>query len=128
MDGIRGTVVLLGHGSRAPGASEAMERVALALRERRGEPVVVAHMELCDPTLEDVLDRLHGDGIRHVAIVPYFLHHGVHLREDIPGILDGVRARLPDLEISMGPHLGFDDAIVDLVERRLEQALEAGAR
>lgn len=128
MDGIRGTVVLLGHGSRAPGASEAMERVAAALRERRGEAVVVAHMELCDPTLEDVLGRLHGDGIRRVAIVPYFLHHGVHLREDIPGILDGVRARLPDLEISMGPHLGFDDAIVDLVERRLEQALEAGTR
>lgn len=124
-DGICETVVLLGHGSRAPGASEAMERVARALRARRSEPVVVAHMELCEPTLEETLERLHADGIRRVAVVPYFLHHGVHLREDVPGILEGIRRRLPGLEIAMGPHLGYDDAIVDLVERRIEQTLAA---
>jgi len=127
MNGRFETVVLLGHGSRAPGASEAMEHVAASLRRRRVEPVVVAHMELCEPTLENVLERLHSDGIRRIAVVPYFLHHGVHLREDIPGILGGIRERLPGLEIAMGPHLGFDDAIVDLVERRIEQTLEAGA-
>lgn len=128
MNGRFETVVLLGHGSRAAGASEAMERVAASLRERRGEPVEVAHMELCEPALDTVMERLHADGIRRVAVVPYFLHHGVHLREDVPGILDALRARLPGLEIAMGPHLGYDDAIVDLVERRLEQTFEAGAR
>ncbi|MBK9578993.1 MAG: CbiX/SirB N-terminal domain-containing protein [Fibrobacteres bacterium] len=115
-------LVLLGHGSRAPGASQAMERIAQVLRTRRQERIEVAHMELAQPSLTDVLDRLHGDGIRHVVLVPYFLHHGVHLREDIPGILDEVRARLPDLEIAMAPHLGYDDALVDVVERRVSQA------
>jgi sirohydrochlorin ferrochelatase len=119
-------VVVLGHGSRAPGASESMERVAAILRVRRGERVEVAHMELAEPSLPAVLERLHGDGIRHVVLVPYFLHHGIHLREDVPGILDGVRARLPGLEIVLAPHLGYDDALVDVVEKRLEQAATAG--
>ena len=116
-------VVLLGHGSRAPMASEAMERVASVLRGRRPERVELAHMELCEPTLESVLRMLHADGIRHVVLVPYFLHHGIHLREDIPGIIASALAELPGLEVVVAPHLGFDDAIVDLVENRLEQAL-----
>lgn len=125
MNGTCEAVVLLGHGSRAPGASEAMEDVARQLRERRAERIEVAHMELCEPSLETVVRRLHVDGIRRIAIVPYFLHHGVHLREDIPGILDGIRDGLPGMEIALGPSLGSDRAIVDLVERRLEQAIES---
>jgi len=119
-------VVLLGHGSRAPGASEAMDRVASALRERRGGRVEVAHMELAEPSLETVLEALHRDGIRQVVLVPYFLHHGIHLREDIPGIVQEVVARLPGLDVAMAPHLGFDDALVEVVERRLSQAAPFG--
>lgn len=115
-------VVLLGHGSRARGASQAMERVAAALRARRVERIEVAHMELAEPSLESVLQRLRGEGVLEVVLVPYFLHDGIHLREDIPGILEGIRSRVPDLSIAMAPHLGFDDALVDVVERRLSQA------
>jgi sirohydrochlorin ferrochelatase len=116
-------VIVLGHGSRAPGASIAMERIVSILRERRAERIEVAHMELAEPTLASVLDRLHEDGIRHVVLVPYFLHHGIHLREDIPAILDEARARLAGLEVVLAPHLGYDDALVDVVEKRLEQAV-----
>lgn len=116
-------VVILGHGSRAPGASEAMVRVADALRARHGGRVEVAHMELADPSLEQVVEGMHADGIRQLVLVPYFLHHGVHLREDIPGIVEALLARLEGLEISMAPHLGFDDALVEVVERRLSQVV-----
>ncbi len=125
MNGECEAVVVLGHGSRAPGASEAMEDVARRLKARRRERIEVAHMELCDPSLEAVVERLHMDGIRRIAIVPYFLHHGIHLREDIPAIIDGMCRNLPGLEVALGPSLGCDGAIVDLVERRLEQALES---
>ena len=120
-------VVLLGHGSRAEGASDSMERVAAALALRLGAPVRVAHMELSEPSLVGVLEDLHRAGEREVTIVPYFLHHGIHLREDVPGILAKARARLPGLSVGMAPHLGFDDALVDVVERRLGQARPLGA-
>ena len=116
-------VVLLGHGSRAPGASESMERVAKGLGDRLGAPVRVAHMELAEPSLETVLEELYAQGEREVTLVPYFLHHGIHLREDIPGILAGCRERLTGIDVRMAPHLGYDDALVDVVARRLEQAV-----
>lgn len=100
-----------------------MGDVARQLRGRRDERIEVAHMELCEPSLETVVRRLHADGIRRVAVVPYFLHHGVHLREDIPGIINGICQAFPGMEIALGPSLGFDGAIVDLVERRLEQTI-----
>ncbi len=58
MNGAKGeAVVVLGHGSRAPGASEAMDSVARRLRERRSERIEVAHMELCEPLLDAVFGR-----------------------------------------------------------------------
>jgi sirohydrochlorin cobaltochelatase len=105
-----------------------MERIADGLRRRRTERIEVAHMELAEPSLVSVLERLHGEDVREIVLVPYFLHHGIHLREDIPGILDEVRSRLPALRISVAPHLGFDDALVDVVERRIAQAVALADR
>jgi sirohydrochlorin ferrochelatase len=115
-------IVILGHGSRAPGASESMERVARALRLRRPERVEVAHMELSEPSLVAVLETLHSDGFRQIVLAPYFLHHGIHLREDIPAILKDALERLPGMVVEMAPHLGFDEALVDVVDRRVGQA------
>jgi len=115
-------VVVLGHGSRAEGASNAMERVVELLRKRHPERVELAYMELAEPSLTAVLGRLYADGIRQVVLVPYFLHFGIHLREDVPGILETACAELPGLEVVTAPNLGYDDALVDVVERRLSQA------
>lgn len=115
-------VVLLGHGSRAPGASDSMDRVAAALGARTGASVHVAHMELAEPSLAQVLEEIHTRGEREVTVVPYFLHLGIHLREDIPGLVADCLERLPGMSVRMAPHLGFDEALVDVVERRLEQA------
>ena len=118
------TILLLGHGSRAPGASDAMEAVAADLRARRPEqPVLVCHMELCEPTLEDTLDLCAEAGRFQVAILPYFLHLGMHLREDIPQILDAARERHPALVIRLCPPIGYDHRIAAIVEQRLAETL-----
>jgi sirohydrochlorin cobaltochelatase len=115
-------VIVLGHGSRAEGASNAMERVVELLRLRHAERIEPAYMELAEPSLATVLGRLHADGIRQVVLVPYFLHFGIHLREDIPALLRDACAALAGLEVVMAPNLGYDDALVEVVERRLSQA------
>lgn len=115
-------VVVLGHGSRAEGASNAMEQVVELLRKRHSERVEPAYMELAEPSLTAVLGRLHAEGIRQVVLMPYFLHFGIHLREDIPAILREACAALPGLEVVTAPCLGYDDALVEVVERRLSQA------
>lgn len=118
------TILLLGHGSRAPGASDAMETVASDLRARRPEqPILVCHMELCEPTLEETLDLCAETGCFQVAILPYFLHLGMHLKEDIPQILDAAREKHPQLVIRLCPPIGYDIRLAEIVEQRLAETL-----
>lgn len=115
--------IILGHGSRAPGASSGMERIAARLGERLpGCLVRVAHMELCQPGLGETIAACVAAGTREVVVVPYFLHHGNHLREDIPALLRQALAAHPGLTIRCGPPLGYDEAMVDLVQRRCADA------
>lgn len=119
-------IIILGHGSRALGASDGMERVAAGLATRLpGTRVRVAHMELCQPGLPETIAACVADGAREVVVVPYFLHHGNHLREDIPALLRAALAVHPGLVIRCGGPLGYDDAMVDLLQRRCVQAQAA---
>jgi sirohydrochlorin cobaltochelatase len=115
-------VILLGHGSRAVGADRGIEDAAKQLAARRPELTVrVAHMELCQPDLETVVVALHHEQRRNVVILPYFLHEGHHLKCDIPQQLEELRAKHPDMTLVLGPHLGFDPRLVDVLEQRLHQ-------
>lgn len=117
-------ILLLGHGSRAVGASEPMERLGEMLQRRHPDRAVrVCHMELAEPTLEETLERCALDGIRNVAVLPYFLHLGMHLREDIPAILETVRRRHPSLRVRLCPPLGFHEALLGILEQRLPETL-----
>lgn len=116
-------IILLGHGSRAPEATQAMERVARLYADRHpGVPVHVAHMELCPPDVPSTVAACAAAGAREILVVPYFLHLGNHLREDIPGILRAAAAAHPGLVIRCGPPLGFDAVLVDLVAKRVQDA------
>jgi sirohydrochlorin cobaltochelatase len=82
-------------------------------------------MELCQPGLPETIAACVADGAREVVVVPYFLHHGNHLRDDIPALLRAALAAHPGLVIRCGGPLGYDDAMVDLLLRRCAQAQTA---
>lgn len=117
-------LVILGHGSRSPGASAAMEQVADALRARPDYPrVAVAHMENCEPCLAATLDACAAAGARRILVMPYFLHCGTHMKEDIPQLLRDWCEPHPQVEVFMGNALGFDELLVSLVDKRMREAL-----
>jgi sirohydrochlorin ferrochelatase len=116
-------VILIGHGSRAAGADDDMERVAYRLQED-GEPIVeVCRMGRGTPFAE-VLERCIRKGAKTVLVIPYFLHFGVHLRQDIPEILRMAVAGHPEVRLVLGLHLGYDEALVALVEKRIEESMD----
>jgi sirohydrochlorin ferrochelatase len=116
-------VILLGHGSRLPEASQSMQRVAHQLRALYGyAQVVVCHMELASPNLNDAFDECVASGQRDIVILPYFLHAGVHLTQDIPEMVEALRLRHPNTRVVIGPHLGFDESLVSLVHHRVQEA------
>jgi precorrin isomerase len=116
-------VILLGHGSRVPGADRSMLRVAEALRKDG----YYKHVETCNmsrlgPHFEEVFDRCVAMGARRVLLLPYFLNEGLHMKLDIPSKMKKAVERYPDVTLVMGRNLGFDPFLVRLVEKRIVES------
>jgi sirohydrochlorin ferrochelatase len=115
-------VILIGHGSRAVGADDDMERIAAGLRTKRGGIVETCRMSGRGTPFVEVFERCFDQGAGEVIVLPYFLHFGVHLREDIPEMLMEAAAKHPEVRLILGRHLGYDDVLVSLVEKRIEES------
>jgi sirohydrochlorin ferrochelatase len=116
-------VIMMGHGSRVPGAGEDMERVARRLKERRAEITIeTCYMSELGPHFPEILEKCVREGADRVIVMPYFLHLGVHLREDIPAMMAAEAKKYPGLTLILGRHLGFDESLADLVGRRLDES------
>lgn len=111
-------IVFLAHGSRDPLWQAPME--AIAARARALEPhaaVRLAYLELCAPTIDDVVAELVADGILRIAVMPLFLGMGRHAREDLPRVVSALNVRYPAVSFDLLPMLGEDPALVELAAR-----------
>ncbi len=117
-------IILLGHGSRVSGAAEDMNRVAARLKDKYGYAMVeTCSMSRLGPRFPEIFERCVARGVKKVVVVPYFLHSGLHLVLDIPQMLQEKAREFPDVEIVFGKNLGFDEALVDLVEKRIQESV-----
>jgi len=116
-------IILLGHGSRIPGAGEGMEQVAQRMREKLGQEIIeICYMSKLGPHFPEVFEKCVAQGATKIIVVPYFLHSGLHLIEDIPDLLREKARKYPHVKLILGKNLGFDECLVDLVIRRLEES------
>ena len=53
--------------------------------------------------------------------LPYFLHRGRHLRQDLPQLLAAARQRHPALTLLEAPHLDYDLRLADVITDRLSE-------
>jgi sirohydrochlorin ferrochelatase len=118
-------IILLGHGSRVQQASDDMEKIATALRDQYGYlRVACCFMSRLGPHVPETLHSLIAAGETTILVIPYFLHSGVHLRLDIPELLQREAQKYPGVRIQLGAHLGYDDLLVSLVHRRILASLK----
>lgn len=117
------TVILLGHGSRVPGADSSMLRVAGVLKEKgRYANVVTCNMSRLGPRFEETFEKCVRAGSRNVLLLPYFLNHGLHMLLDIPTKMQEAVRRHPHVKLVFGKNLGFDPLLVQLTEKRIEES------
>lgn len=99
-------LVFFCHGSRDPEWRTPFDR--LVAEQRRLAPlasVELAFLELMEPDLPTVLDRLASQGQQRIRIVPLFLAAGAHTRRDLPALVEAAQARWPGLAIAVDPAL-----------------------
>jgi sirohydrochlorin ferrochelatase len=124
---MKSALLVMVHGSPRPDANEDMFRVVDDLRERPDArdafPVVeVGFMECNEPTIPDAIDRCVAQGVARVVAVPYFLHTGTHVCDDLPTLLEDARRRHPGVEFLLGDYIGLSERVTELLRERARGA------
>ncbi|HMR72008.1 MAG TPA: CbiX/SirB N-terminal domain-containing protein, partial [Rubrivivax sp.] len=65
-------------------------------------------------------------GCGHVGVLPLFLGAGGHVREDLPRLLDALRAAHPGVQWVLHPPLGELPAFVDAMAVAALDLMDAG--
>ena len=100
-------IILLAHGSRDPQWREPIEAVAAQIRAvAPGTPVLCAYVELCPPSLPEAATHLIAEGVDSIRVFPLFFGVGKHAREDLPRLVDEIRASHPGIEVELLPTAG----------------------
>lgn len=116
-------IILMGHGSSIPEAGKDMEEVARRLKEKYSYPMVeICFMSGLGPHFPEVLEKCVNQGTKNVLVIPYFLHGGLHLVLDVPKMIQKEAKKFPNVKLILGKSFGFDEALVDLVERRIKES------
>lgn len=93
---------------------------------RRGgyEAVETAFLESGQPDLRGAVEILAGCGIQRVIVIPYFLTLGMHLKRDLPRLVEELRAVHPGIEIRVTAPLDGHPALIDALVGRAREAAE----
>jgi sirohydrochlorin ferrochelatase len=118
-------LVVVAHGSRAPGTREAHFELAAGLARELGIPSHPGFLEISEPDIPTAIDSAVAGGATRVVLLPYFLHHGNHTQRDIPAFIEAARGRHPRVVFAMTPPLGPDPRLVSLSAELARQALAA---
>ena len=117
-------VVLVGHGSRLPSGNQGLHRVATQVAEQLdGARVEVAFLQLAAPGLEEAVERCVAAGARRVAVVPFFLFPGAHVREDISRALAALEARHPGVALRLAGVLGDHPKLAEVAAERAREMM-----
>ncbi len=109
-------IILFAHGSRDPLWHKPIQAVAERITQRAPNTVVrCAYLELTEPDLLHVANTLVADGATSLSVVPMFLGVGRHAREDLPELIQALRAAHPQVDIRCQPAVGEQNSLLDLL-------------
>src|SRR4051812_1773396 len=117
-------LVALAHGSRDPRSARTVQDLVGAVRRMRPDlRIEAAFLELARPDFENVVARLVKAGYDEIVVVPLLLSEAYHAKVDVPSVVAGTMARHPGLQIRVTSVLGLDATFLDVLDRRLREAL-----
>jgi len=116
------SIILLAHGSRREVANNVLPQLASMIQEDKSfGKVDSAFLQFTSPSLETALEEHIKEGVKNITVVPVFLFNGIHLKEDIPEILEKKKEKHPDVNILMAQPLGADSRIGDIIKDRIKE-------
>ena len=100
-------IVLFAHGARDAEWAKPFEEIRERVRASRPEyPIALAYLDLMSPTLEEAIASVIAEGALAITVFPLFMAQGGHLKQDLPRILESIRAAHPHIPIALEPPIG----------------------
>ena len=115
-------IILIGHGSRVPGAEHVLPDLAAMLSRAGGRPVDFAYMQFARPTLAETVEEVVKRPLKKIILLPVFISSGQHVTSDIPTALKPLCDRYRGIEFLLGEPLGPDYRLVEILNERLMSA------
>jgi sirohydrochlorin cobaltochelatase len=84
--------------------------------------VQVGFLECNDPPIPQAIEKCIEAGADRIIAVPYFLHAGRHVADDLPGFLEEASDKYPQLEILMGDYLGRELSLTKVLLQLAEKS------
>ncbi len=109
-------LVLFAHGARDPRWAQPFKKLqAIAQQQLEGVQVELAFLELMEPRLPETIDRLADDGCLSIRVVPVFLGQGGHVLRDLPPMIEELRLRHPQVQISVADAVGENPEVLQAI-------------
>jgi sirohydrochlorin cobaltochelatase len=108
-------IVLVAHGSRDPEWSRPFELIAASLAEKL--PAVCVGLAFLEngPSLDQTVAALLAKGAASIRIIPVFLGTGAHVKEDLPRLVDAVRAAQPSVRLILEKPIGEQPQVIEAI-------------
>ena len=117
-------LIVFAHGSSVESANEAVRQVSAELARQGGYPLVkTAFLEGGRPDLPEAVNLAIAAGAARVIVLPYFLTLGLHLRRDLPRLMDQIREIHPDVSMEVAEPLDGHKALAGILLDRARAAL-----
>jgi sirohydrochlorin ferrochelatase len=114
-------IIVFGHGSSVASANDAVRVVAAAAaREGGWEAYETAFLEV-SPLLKDAVAALSAKGVSDVLVLPYFLTLGIHLKRDLPKLVEELESEY-SVKIRVTPPLDGHAALSRILVERAAEA------
>ena len=115
-------LLLAAHGSRKKVSNIEIHQLAnnILLKSQVFDIVEACFLEIAKPSIPDGIKSCIEKNASEILIMPYFLAAGMHVIEDIPGIVDKERLKHKGVIIKSLPYFGSSPVIVDILKTLAE--------
>ncbi len=125
MEFVNTGIIVFAHGSSVEPANDAVRAVTAQVARAGGYSLIdTAFLEMAKPDLAEAVDRMVHEGASRVVVIPYFLTLGVHLKRDLPLLVEDIGRRYGGVNIEVTDPLDGHPALPRIVLERVQKALE----
>ncbi len=117
-------ILLFAHGSPVEEANDGVRELAAKIEVAGPYNYVrAAFLDGGEPDLPAAVAQAADAGIERLIIIPYFLTVGLHLRRDMPKLVDAARAKHSAMKITVGQSLEAHPLMPSLILSRVQEVL-----